>query len=139
MKLFSSTLALGGVLIASGLSASAQGDANLAMNAPDQVAWQLFIQANTRAGGSNSMFETWASDTDTFQVSPRFPGTPTPPSLRSPILPQAVREARQRSGALLPAIPPDVTVTLEETRRNLSAFNFIKDNGLYKLSGLRAS
>lgn len=44
--------------------AAAQSPSNPAMTAPDQVAWQLFIQANTRAGGSNSTFETWASDTD---------------------------------------------------------------------------
>jgi hypothetical protein len=43
------------------------------MTAPDQVACQLFIQANSRAGGSNVVFESWASDTDTFQPNPQFP------------------------------------------------------------------
>ena len=139
MRRSSSVATACGALIASVIGASAQPVQNPAMNAPDQLAWQLFIQVNARATGTNSTFETWASDTDTFQPTPRFPGTPTPPALRSPILPQAAREARQRSGALLPAIPPDVTVTLEETRRNLSAFNFIKDNNLFKVSGLKAA
>src|ERR1700738_352160 len=56
-----------GLLLLSGLPAAAQSTPNTAMNAPDQVAWQIFIQVNTRAGGSNATFETWASDTDTFQ------------------------------------------------------------------------
>jgi hypothetical protein len=128
-----------GLLLASSAAASAQTDQNLAMNAPDQVAWQLFIMANTRASSSNSTFETWASDTDTFVPTPQFPGTAAPMALRLPILPQAIRDARLRAGQLLPAIPPDVTVTLEETRRNLSAFNFIKNNNLYKISGLKAA
>ena len=44
-----------GLLALLGAPATAQTDQNPAMNAPDQVAWQLFIQANLRAGGSNSM------------------------------------------------------------------------------------
>jgi hypothetical protein len=128
-----------GLLALLGAPATAQTDQNPAMNAPDQVAWQLFIQANLRAGGSNSMFETWASDTDTFQMTPSFPTAPAPMALRRPVLPRLAREALQRSGALLPAIPPDVTATLEETRRNLPAFTFIKDNNLYKITGLRAA
>jgi hypothetical protein len=50
------------------------------MTAPDQVAWQLFVQVNGRAGPSNSIFETWASDTDTFKPDPQFPAAPTPPA-----------------------------------------------------------
>ena len=61
-----------GLLLLSGLPAAAQSTPNTAMNAPDQVAWQIFIQVNTRAGGSNATFETWASDTDTFQPNRSF-------------------------------------------------------------------
>ncbi|MGY3281587.1 TlpA disulfide reductase family protein, partial [Bradyrhizobium sp. S3.7.6] len=46
--------------------ATAQSTPNPAMNSPDQLAWQFFIQVNTLAGGNNALFETWASDTDTF-------------------------------------------------------------------------
>src|SRR5215211_4422614 len=103
-------------------SASAQNNQNAAMNVPDQVAWQLFIQANTRAGGSNSTFETWASDTDTFKTTPQFP-----------TVPHARRQVVQRSGQLLPALPPGVSQgVLEESRRNKPAFDFIVQNNLYK-------
>ena len=67
------TALVSGLFLLPNLPAAAQSQPNPAMNAPDQVAWQLFIQANTRAGGSNSTFETWASDTDLFQPNPQFP------------------------------------------------------------------
>ena len=139
MKWYLGLIAGAGVTIGSASPVLAQPDPNPAMNAPDQIAWQVFIQVNTRAGGANSLFETWASDTDTFQPNPQFPSTPTPSALRRPILPAVAREALQKSGALLPAVPPNVNITTEETRRNYPAFKFIKDNNLYKVSGLKAA
>jgi hypothetical protein len=110
------------------------------MTAPDQVAWQLFIQVNTRAGGTNATFETWASDTDTFQPNPQFPTAPTPPVLRRPILPQIAREGVQEAGGLLPAVPPGAAQgILEEARHNKPTFDFIVQNNLYKRSGLKAA
>lgn len=120
-------------------AAWAQTDPNPAMNAPDMVAWQTFIHVNTAAGGTNARFETWASDTDTFKVDPRFPTSPQPLALRPPVLATVGPQAIQESGGLLPAIPPDPTQSLEETRRNEAAFNFIKNNNLYKISGLKAA
>jgi hypothetical protein len=129
-----------GALLLPSVSAVAQTDQNPAMNSPDQVAWRLFIQANTRAGGSNSNFETWPSDTDTFQINPVFPSVPTPLALRRPILSVVAREGVQESGGLLPAIPPGITQGVtEETRRNKAAFDFIVQNNLHKISGLRAA
>ena len=125
-------------LLCGGL-AWAQLGPNPALNAPDEVAWRLFIQVNARAGGSNALFETWASDTDTFNMNPRFPGAPTPPSLRAPAVPAAGRQAIQESGRLLPAIPPGLPNINEETRRNKSAFDFIVGNNLHKITGLRAA
>ena len=86
---------LGGALLASGQSAIAQTDPNPALNAPDKLAWQLFIQVNTSAGGSgnNATFETWASDTDLFRPIPQFPSAPVPLALRAPIVPTVGREA----------------------------------------------
>src|SRR6516165_6179031 len=122
------------------LPASAQTPPNPAMTVPDQVAWQLFIQVNTRAGGSNSTFETWASDTDLFTFTPQFPTAATPPSLRRPILPQIAREGVQRSGGLLPALPPGAAQgQMEETRHNKPTFDFIVQNNLFKVSGLQAA
>src|SRR5207253_2377669 len=105
---------------------------------PDQLAWQLFIEVNASAGGSNALFETWASDSDTFKVNPQFPVTPAPLALHPPIVPNAGRQALQRSGHLLPAIPPGPGAS-EETRRNTAAFDFIVQNNLYKITGLRAA
>lgn len=129
-----------GLFLLSNLPAAAQSTPNPAMSAPDQVAWQLFIQVNTRAGGNNATFETWASDTDMFQPNPQFPATATPPALRRPILPAIARQGVQENGGLLPAIPPGITQGVtEETRHNKATFDFIVQNNLYKVSGLRAA
>jgi hypothetical protein len=129
-----------GVLLPTGFTASAQSNQNPALNAPDQVAWTLFIQANSRAGGSNSTFETWASDTSTFAPNPVFPAAPTPPSLRQPILPVVARQNAQAAGRLVPALPPGAARgAMEESRRNKAAFDFIVQNNLYKVSGLQAA
>lgn len=119
---------------------AAPPDANSAVNEPDKVAWQLFIEVNTKAGatGNNALFETWASDTDTFTTNPQFPPSPAPLALRPPIVPSVGREAIQESGGLLPAVPPNPNVG-EEARRNKVTFDFIVQNNLYKVSGLRAA
>jgi hypothetical protein len=111
---------------------------NPAMNAPDQLAWQFFIQVNTSAGGANALFETWASDTDTFNPNPQFPSTAAPLALHAPVVPAQGRIALQRGGRLLPAVPPGPGV-LEESRRNKESFDFIVQNNLFKISGLRAA
>ena len=85
------------------IPALAQSTPNPAMNAPDQLAWQFFIQVNTRAGGNNAVFETWASDTDTFKPNPQFPTTATPLVLRQPACRPRAAKALQRGGRLIPA------------------------------------
>jgi hypothetical protein len=109
-----------------------------AMNAPDQVAWKLFLQVNAAAGGSNALFETWASDTDTFRATPQFPTTPAPLSLRPPVVSTSGRLSIQEAGGLVPQIPPNPSVR-EEARRNRDAFDFIVNNNLHKVSGLKAA
>jgi hypothetical protein len=122
------------------LPAIAQSDPDPAMNNPDELAWQLFIQVNSRAGGSNSVFETFASDTDTFQPNPQYPSGPQVSALHAPVLLTAARRAAAAEGAVLPAIPPDPASTNgEESRRNRAAFDFIVQNNLYKVSGLKAA
>jgi hypothetical protein len=119
---------------------AAQVDPNLAMNKPDQLAWELFVQVNGRAGGTNSVFETFASDTDTFKPNPQYPTGAVASTIRSPILAAFARETALRNGVLLPAIPPDPNAAGgEETRRNKVAFDFIVQNNLYKVSGLQAA
>jgi hypothetical protein len=137
MKRTAATLAYS-LLLLSNFPAMAQSTPNPAMNGPDQLAWQFFIQLNTSAGGNNALFETWASDTDTFKPNPQFPTTAAPLALRQPVVPAAGREALQRSGRLVPAIPPGQGF-LEESRRNRESFDFIVQNNLFKISGLRAA
>jgi hypothetical protein len=135
-----STLACCALLLPALPALAQQTDPDPAMNNPDQIAWQLFIQVNSRAGGSNAVFETFASDTDTFQPTPQFPTGPTALTLHPPILETTARDAALKSGVLLPAIPPDPNATGgEETRRNRAAFDFIVNNNLFKVSGLQAA
>jgi hypothetical protein len=120
-------------------AAHAQRDPNPAMNNPDQFAWTMFLQVNTPASGTNALFETWASDTDTFKMQPSFPVTAHPLALHAPAVPAAGRRALQAAGHVLPQLPPGAPNQMEETRRNRAAFDFIVQNGLYKVSTLRAS
>ncbi|MDW4809964.1 hypothetical protein NQ359_24070, partial [Escherichia coli] len=49
-------------------------------------------------------------------------------------------EGVQQSGGLLPALPPGVAQgQMEETRHNKPTFDFIVQNNLYKLSGVKAA
>jgi hypothetical protein len=127
-----------GLFVSSAVPCLAQVDPTLAMNQPDQLAWQLFIQVNSRAGGTNAVFETFASDTDTFQPNPQYPLGPVASNLRPPILAAVARETALKNGILLPAVPPDPSIG-EETRRNKPAFDFIVQNNLYRISGLKAA
>jgi hypothetical protein len=128
-------------LLVSTAAAVAQTDPAPPMNNPDMVAWQLFISVNSRAGGSNAVFETYASDTDTFQPTPQYPTGPTPSALHPPILDTLARNTALRNGVLLPALPPEPNQSgrSEEVRRNRAAFDFIVQNNLYKVSGLKAA
>ncbi|MGH6925615.1 MAG: hypothetical protein ACRED5_17955 [Propylenella sp.] len=117
----------------------AQTNPNPALNTPDELSWQLFIEVNTSAPGlNNATFETWASDTDTFTANPQFPTVATPLALHAPIVPSLGLAALQESGTLLPAVPPIPGVG-EETRRNQVAFDFIVNSNLHTKSGLKAA
>lgn len=118
--------------------AATVADPNPAMNAPDAVAWDLFLQVNAPAGPTNALFETWGSDTDLFQPNPKWPTGPTPSALHPPALAMALQEELQKKGRLIPAVPPGKGA-LEETRRNKPAFDFIVNNKLYSVSGLKAA
>jgi hypothetical protein len=120
---------------------------NPAVNAPDRVSWCLFlyVNANASTGGNNdALFETWASDNDTFQTNPVWPAPGSQPmSLRRPILQHL---AQRPQGALTPFVLPFSSTQCtpgqlcvgEEVRRNRSTFDFIKDNKLYTREGLKA-
>src|SRR5260221_9661778 len=64
-------------------SASAQTpDPDPALNNPDKVSWELFAMVNKSVPGVNNnvLFETWASNEDTFQQNPKFPGAAASPN-----------------------------------------------------------
>jgi len=114
-------------------------DPNLAINDPDQQAWQLFIEVNAAApGANNALFETWSRDADLFQLNPAWP-TSARPILGAPralSLPALIAHR----GFQVQVVPPSGTeLVAEETRRNKPAFDFIVQNNLYKVSGLRAA
>lgn len=125
-------------LLLAGSPALAQFDSNSAMNAPDQVAWQLFLYVNADAGGGNATFETWINDTDTFKPDPVWPAMAKPLSLHPPILSLISRQEAQARGVTLPAAPTNGD-SLEETRRNKPTFDFIFKHGLFKRSGLKSN
>ncbi len=113
----------------------AQTVSNPALNEPDRVAWELFAKVNApaaTAGNNNAMFETWATDDDTFNPSPQWPTTAPVAKLKVPAL---VRLAPRRPG-LQPHVTPGGG---EEVRRNRVAFDFIVNNKLYLRSGLKAA
>jgi hypothetical protein len=120
---------------------------NPAVNAPDRVAWCLFLYVSSQAatpGNNNALFETWASDGDTFQMTPVWPGpNVTAMQLRQPILSHL---ARQGGGGLVPFVLPFQPTQCqqgqlcvgEETRRNKATFDFIVNNKLFTRDGLKA-
>jgi hypothetical protein len=143
-------------------SASAQTpDPDPALNNPDKISWELFALVNKPVPGlSNNVFETWASNEDTFQQNPKFPGATTPPSCvpaqvaaapGAPLSPQVaitpvaspkvlnvsalVALAPRRPG-LQPHVLPGGT---QESRRNRATFDFIFCNKLFTRAGLRTA
>jgi len=124
--------ALAGVVVAIVLIARltlAQTTPNPAMNAPDQLAWALYLEVNADAstpGNNDALFQTWPNDGDTFTVRPaRFV--------------RAHRPLRLSPQALVSAHDPSLEGAGEETNRNQAAYDFIVDNHLYSIRGLQAA
>jgi hypothetical protein len=164
MKRIASVLLVTFVL---GVAARAQApDPDPALNNPDKVSWELFTMANKSVPGVNNnvVFETWASNEDTFQPNPKFPGSSAPPNCapaqvatlttalpqQPPVTPVAspkilnvpalIALAPRQPGLqphVLPARPGFEAV--EETRRNRATFDFIACNKLQTRAGLRAA
>ncbi|WP_050032574.1 hypothetical protein [Bradyrhizobium sp. LTSP857] len=123
---------------------------NPAISDPDRVSWCLFLYVSSgsaTAGNNNALFETWASDGETFNMNPQWPTTPTPKVLRPNILLQ-IRESDRvfqlgkQGRAFQPfVLPPPRPLkegdNLEETRRNKIDFDFIVSHDLHKISGLQ--
>ncbi|MGO7428161.1 hypothetical protein ACCT09_52720, partial [Rhizobium ruizarguesonis] len=75
------------VLASTPLDGLAQSvDANLAINRPDEASWHLltYVAAPVAATPRKVLFETWASNEDTFTPHPVFPGAKGDPSCGQP-------------------------------------------------------
>lgn len=85
MKLSLTTFAIGVAMAGTALAQSADPDP--ALNNPDKVSWELFTLVTPSVPGLNNnvVFETWASNEDTFQLK-KFPGTTTDPSCAPPVV-----------------------------------------------------
>jgi len=141
-----------------GLGQAQAADPDPALNNPDNVAWQLFVLVNRPAatpGHNNVVFETWASNEDTFVASPKFPGASGPPSCgpqqAAPVITPVASAKILNVPALeafapkLPGLQPRVVPggsedqPSEEVRRNETTFDFIVCNKYHTKAGLRAA
>ncbi|HEX9167800.1 MAG TPA: hypothetical protein VF886_02575 [Roseiarcus sp.] len=118
----------------------AQTDPNPALNNPDEQSWKLFVTVNANAAGpgdNNALFETWASDGDMFQTTPVWPSGGSQMQIGARALSLAIE--RPHPHFLPEVLPTGERLIGEETRRNKSAFDFIVQNNLFKVSGLKAA
>jgi hypothetical protein len=132
-------LVVAGLALAAGSFgvAPAIGDPNPAMSRPDQVAWELFAQVARPAANGTVVFETWASDVDTFVEKPRWPN-----AARKVLINRVQPVGSKLQGAIAPAghcAVGHVALCIgKESLRNRPAFDFIVANGLTTQSGLAA-
>ena len=120
-----------------GVSA-AQTDPNPAVNDPDRQSWELFMTVTANAasaGHNNALFETWASDGDTFQPSPVWPSGGAQMQIGSRALSLVLQQVHPRFAPRV--VLGGKALVGEETRRNKPDFDFIVQNKLFKVSGLR--
>jgi hypothetical protein len=91
-------------------SASAQTpDPDPALNNPDKISWELFVLVNKSVPNLNNnvVFETWASNEDTFVQNPKFPGASAPPSC-APAQVAAAPAAPVQLAAITPVASPKI-------------------------------
>jgi len=126
-----------------GMAPALAGDPNPAMSRPDQTAWELLAQIArpaAKAGNNDVLFETWASDVDTFVETPRWPDAGE--GARMVLINRVQPRGSKLPGAILPAQHCDAAHIApcigKETLRNRPAFDFIVDNGLTTRRGLAA-
>ena len=118
-------------------------DPDPALNNPDKVAWELFVEANKPSSSAGKVvFETWPSNDTTFDKNATCPTTPINPNL----VVAAATELKLRQPALLtlaprrPGLVPHVVAGGgEEVRRNPAAHNFIVCSKLNTKAGLKAA
>lgn len=124
----------------------------------DEFIWRLFTQFAAPAPGAHppsALFETWASDADTFSLTPSWPGAEAPRKFQRSVL--ATLKARgggpvdvackPPAGAAVGGFPTTGSASTcipspciaEEVRRNKPQFDYIVNNGLNTKAGLAAA
>ena len=165
-RLFSFVLVLLAVTLPSSISAHAQSPVVVAEPAragavdgvrenSDAFIWRLLTQfaapvSSTQA--SPVVFETWASDADTFSKTPHWPEAGAPMRLHASVLNAFKRDAPEAADGHRPidvscdtpgnapvgGFPTSGTPKPcigEQTKRNRPMFDYIVDNGLYSKQG----
>ncbi len=120
--------------------AFAQTGPNRLQNNPDRQSWVLFMTVNADAASAadnNALFETWASDGDTFRAKPVWPSGGSRMQIGARALSLAIEQLHPHFRPEL--LPTGSRLIGEETRRNKPAFDFIIQNNLFKVSGLKAA
>jgi hypothetical protein len=116
----------------------------------DAFIWRQFTQFVAPASKSQVIFETWASDKDTFSVTPRWPGPDEPKKFQASSLGSATTpqhgsidvECNPPGNAAVGGFPVGGTPTpciAEEVKRNRPQFDYIVDNKLNTRAGLAAA
>jgi hypothetical protein len=149
---------------------AAPGDNAVPMNFPDKFAWKLFLEVNQRAPqqgpvndkpnaptSNDAVWETWASDPQTFPRNPDPAKKPEWPAAnasrpRTFQATQKTRSFRARGGKAMaaaqgvdvPQLPPggfsvpNGAGVGEEVHRNKVTFDYIVSNGLWYQEGIAA-
>jgi hypothetical protein len=129
---------------------------NPAVNETDKFAWEVFVKINRAAknGTNDTIWETWATDQDTFPVQPEKSKPPIWPdkARKKALQPSHQHLVRQKLleglphhqflgelGRAAPILPRIVAGGGEEVRRNKPDFDFIVKSDLWYREGLQAA
>ena len=117
-------------------------DTHPALNQRDRFGWEVFVKicAPAHDGTNNAIWETWATDQDTFPFFPQAGSPPQWPATKAKRLTEsrqgkAFEDLKKRMGT-----HPGLRITTgggQEVRRNREAFDFIIDHDLWHLDGIR--
>ena len=129
---------------------------NPAMSSPDRFAWEVFAAINTPAnnGSEETLWETWATDADTFPAEPKPASCKSakPEAINCPLWPGPEDKfrpedrvaslqqtlARITTSNKATAIQSTGFITFEElVYRNRSSFDYIVENNLWYLEGIQ--
>lgn len=119
----------------------------------DEFLWRLFTQIAapaTEGSPSPVIFETWASDADTFSATPAWPAVDAPKKFQKSVLLSLANPGHgpidvpcaTPGNAAAGGFPTSGTPTpciAEETKRNRSQFDYIVNNGLNTKAGLKTA